>query len=182
MTGLKGKYWKPVQSGLEEITDTRWVKEKTGLEDSYFLPETYRLQNPLSPHAAAEADGVYIDLDKFQVPEVNKGETLVIEGAGGVMVPLNEKDLMADLIIKCKAPVIMVTGSLLGTINHTLLSINYLKSLGVHIFGVIMNGPENSINRDAIENFGKVTVLAEIGNITNINAETLKDCFIRNFT
>lgn len=182
LAGLKGKYWKPVQSGLKDITDTQWVKEKTGLEESYFIPETFRLQNPFSPHAAAEADGVYIDIDKFQIPEINKGETLIIEGAGGIMVPLNEKDLMADLIRKCKAPVILVTGSLLGTINHTLLSITYLKSIGINIFGVIMNGPENRINRDAIEHFGKVDVIAEIGNIKNINAETLKDCFMRNFT
>ena len=182
LAGLEGKYWKPVQSGLEDITDTQWVKEKTGLEESCFIPETFRLRKPLSPHAAAEADGVYIDLDKFKVPELNEGETLIIEGAGGIMVPLNEKSLMADLIIKCSAPVILVSGSLLGTINHTLLSISYLKSMGINILGVIMNGPENRTNRDAIERFGKVNVIAEIGNIKNINPETLKDCFRRNFT
>ncbi len=182
LTGLKGKYWKPVQSGLEDITDTQWVKEKTGLEESCFIPETFRLRKPLSPHAAAEADGVYIDLDKFIVPELNEGETLIIEGAGGIMVPLNEKLLMADLIVKCGAPVILVTGSMLGTINHTLLSVSYLKSMGINILGIIMNGPENSINRNAIEHFGKVKVIAEIGTIENINPETLKDCFQRNFT
>lgn len=182
LSGFKGKYWKPVQSGIEDITDTQWIMEKTGLDKSHFLEETFRLRQPLSPHAAAEADGVYIDLDKFQIPDTDKGETLIIEGAGGIMVPLNDKILMADLIRKCDAPVILVTGSQLGTINHALLSITYLKSTGASIFGVIMNGQKNSINRDAIEHFGKVEVIAEIENLQAINPETLKNCFITNFT
>lgn len=182
LRGLKGKYWKPIQSGLEDVTDTQWIMEKTGLDESYFLEEAFRLQQPLSPHAAAEADGVYIDLDKFQIPDTDNGETLIIEGAGGIMVPLNDKMLMTDLIKKCDAPVILVTGNQLGTINHALLSITYLKSIGVNIFGVIMNGQKNSINREAIEHFGKVEVIAEIENLKTINSETLKNCFIRNFT
>ncbi|MFC1494850.1 dethiobiotin synthase [Thermodesulfobacteriota bacterium] len=182
LAGFKGKYWKPVQSGIEDITDTQWIMEKTGLDESHFLEETFRLRLPLSPHAAAEADGVYIDLNKFQTPDINKGETLIIEGAGGIMVPLNNKTLMTDLIRKCDTPVILVAGSQLGTINHTLLSVAYLKSIGVNIFGVVMNGQKNSINRDAIEHFGKVEVIAEIENLEAINPETLKNCFRKNFT
>ena len=104
LAGLNGKYWKPVQSGLEDITDTEWVKEKTGLDDKFFFPETYRLNKPLSPHASAEPDGIHIDMEEFVVPQIVEGETLIIEGAGGIMVPLNEKELMIDLMKKINAP------------------------------------------------------------------------------
>ncbi len=181
LAGLRGKYWKPVQSGLESITDTEWVKEKTGLDDSHFFPETYRLKQPLSPHASAGADGVRIELDNFEIPETGDGETLIIEGAGGIMVPLNESDLMIDLIKKCNAPALIVARSGLGTINHTLLSINQLRAEGIGILGVVMNGPLNSSNRDAIVDFGDVKVIAEIEEITDINPESLKNSFLEYF-
>ncbi len=181
LAGLEGKYWKPVQSGLEEITDTEWVKEKTGLDESHFFSETYRLNQPLSPHASAEADGVHIELDNFKVPKVKQGETLIIEGAGGLMVPMNEKDLMIDLIKKCNVPTLLVARSGLGTINHTVLSINQMRNYNINIFGVVMNGPKSSSNRDAIEAFGKVKVIAEIDNIENITPQTLKEQFAGHF-
>ena len=177
LAGLRGKYWKPVQSGLEDITDTEWVKEKTGLDESHFFPETYRLRQPLSPHASAKEDGVRIELNNFEIPETEDGETLIIEGAGGIMVPLNEKELMIDLIKKCNAPVLIVARSGLGTINHALLSVNQLRTEGIEIVGVVMNGPGNSSNRDAIEAFGNVKVIAEIEEIKDINPEGLKKCF-----
>ena len=181
LTGLNGKYWKPVQSGLEDITDTEWVKEKTGLDNTSFFPETYRLKLPLSPHTSAEAEGRRIELEKFVIPETMAGETLIIEGAGGIMVPLNEKDLMIDLMKKCNAPVIIVARSSLGTINHTLLSINQLRNEGIEILGIVMNGPRNSDNRDAIEHFGNVKVIAEIEDIMDINPENLERCFRKYF-
>ena len=181
LTGLEGKYWKPVQSGLEDITDTEWIKEKTGLDDTHFFPETYRLKQPLSPHDSAAAEGKRIELDRFEAPEIPEGVTLIIEGAGGIMVPLNEKELMIDLIKKCNAPALIVARSGLGTINHTLLSINQLRHAGLDIFGVVMNGPGNSTNRDAIEHFGNIKVIAEIENIGDINPVTLKDCFRKYF-
>ncbi|MBN2420506.1 MAG: dethiobiotin synthase [Deltaproteobacteria bacterium] len=177
LAGLNGKYWKPVQSGLEDITDTWWIKEKTGLDDSHFFPETYRLRLPLSPHASAEADGIRIELDSFKVPQTRDRETLIIEGAGGLMVPLNEKEMMIDLIKRCDAPALVVARSALGTINHTLLSIGQLRSYGIGIAGVVMNGPKNSSNRDAIEGFGNVTVIAEIEEIKEINIRSLKNSF-----
>ncbi len=177
VSGLNGKYWKPVQSGLEDITDTEWVKEKTGLDSTFFFPETYMFKQPLSPHTSAAAEGMRIELEKFVIPETPDGETLIIEGAGGIMVPLNEKDLMIDLMKRCNAPVIIVARSGLGTINHTLLSISQLRNEGIEILGVVMNGPKNSSNRDAIEHFGKVRVIAEIENITDINPESLKGHF-----
>lgn len=177
LSGFKGKYWKPLQSGLEDITDTEWIQQKTGFDDTYFCPEAYRLRQPLSPHASAAAEGVSIELDQFLIPQTAEGETLIIEGAGGLMVPLNEKDLMIDLIKKCKAPALIVARSSLGTINHTLLSISQLRSEGIDIFGVVMNGSRSTGNRDAIENFGDVKVLADVENITDINPESLKNCF-----
>lgn len=181
LSGLKGRYWKPVQSGLEDITDTRWIMEKTGLEKSRFFRETYRLTRPLSPHASALADGVYIDIDKFDIPETGKDETLIIEGAGGVMVPLNETGLMTDLMKRCNAPVILVARSTLGTINHTLLSVNQLKREGLDIFGIIMNGRKDAGNREAIERFGGVPVIAEIEDIGDINPQSLKKSFEKYF-
>lgn len=181
LTGLKSKYWKPIQSGLEDITDTQWVKEKTGLDESHFFPETYRLNQPLSPHASAEADGKRIELDRFKIPQTRAGETLIIEGAGGLLVPLNEKDLMIDLIKQCNVPALIVARSTLGTINHTLLSIKQLRSEGVEIFGIIMNGPRNSSNCDAIEHFGGVPVIAEIEDIGEINPQNLENCFKKYF-
>ena len=181
LSGLEGRYWKPIQSGLEEVTDTQWIKEKTGLDDRHFYPETCRFKKPLSPHASAAAEGKRIDLEQFEVPEPPEGETLVIEGAGGIMVPLNEKDLMIDLIKKISAPVLIVCRSGLGTINHTLLSINQLRTEGIHVLGVVMNGPRNGSNRDAIERFGNIRVVAEIEEIKDINPGTLKDSFMKQF-
>lgn len=181
LLGLNGKYWKPVQSGLEDITDTEWVKEKTGLDDTHFYSEAYRLNKPLSPHASAEADGVRIDLEQFVIPQTAKDEILIIEGAGGILVPLNEKELMIDLMKKCNAPALVVARSGLGTINHTLLSINQLRSGGIEIFGVVMNGPGNSSNRDAIEHFGNERMIAEVEEIKDINPDSLKRYFEKYF-
>lgn len=181
LLGLGGKYWKPIQSGLEGITDTQWIKEKTGLPESCFYPETYRLKRPLSPHASAAMEGKRIDLDSFEMPLAGEDEALIIEGAGGVMVPLNEKDLMTDLIKKLGAPVLLVARSSLGTINHTLLSLTQMRREGIEIFGVVMNGKKNSSNCDAIEHYGDVKVLAEIEALKGISPDSLKNCFKKKF-
>jgi len=181
MTGLKGTYWKPIQSGLDDITDTAWIKEKTELPDAHFLPETYRLTRPLSPHAAAAHDSIQIDLTVFKIPRTKPSDTLIIEGAGGILVPLNDRHYMVDLIKKTNAPVILVTRSSLGTINHTLLSLEYLKQKKINVFGVVMNGEKNQENRDAIEKYGKIKVLAEIEPMPIINRKSLKKSFERCF-
>ncbi|NLA74271.1 MAG: dethiobiotin synthase [Deltaproteobacteria bacterium] len=179
MSGLNAKYWKPVQSGLTGITDTEWIKENTGLDASRFFHETYRLKEPLSPHASAALEGIHIDLESFVIPETSKGEILIIEGAGGIMVPLNEKELMIDLMKRFNAPVILVARSGLGTINHTLLSINQLRQENIEIFGAVMNGPLNKSNRNAIEHFSDIKVIAEIEPMETITPETLKQGFSR---
>jgi len=181
MAGIKAAYWKPIQSGIEGITDTSWVKNMTGLPDDHFVPETYLLSQPLSPHASAEHDGVQIDLKSFALPDNEKYPRLIVEGAGGVMVPLNENQFMADLIKYLNLPVLLVARSTLGTINHTLLSLELLRKKGIDVFGVVMNGPGNKINKKTIEAYGQVDVVAEVDQLSRIDSSGLDEAYIRYF-
>ncbi len=182
VAGLDGSYWKPIQSGLEDMTDTEWVREKTGLPEDRFLPETYRLKCSLSPHASARNDDIRIDLKAFRIPSVRQDSHLIVEGAGGIMVPLNEQHFMLDLMKKIRLPILLVTRSSLGTINHTLLSLQQLRRHSLDIIGVVMNGPANSGNREAIEHYGKVRVLAEVEVLPEINPKSLKESFLKYFS
>lgn len=175
--GLDAGYFKPVQSGLETETDTEWVRRITGLPDRYFIPEIYRLTRPLSPHAAAEIDGIRIELSAFRLPAPSDYPRLIVEGAGGIMVPLNEKELMLDLIKQLALPVLLVARSALGTINHTLLSLAQMERAGIDVLGVVLNGPKNESNRSAIEHYSNVRVIAEIEPLQEITARTLLDAF-----
>jgi len=123
------------------------------------------LTEPLSPHDAAKIDGVEINLEKIVKPNINA--PLVIEGAGGVFVPLNDNDLMIDLIEKMDCQVIVVARSGLGTINHTLMTLKCLRDRGIQIAGVVLNGPLNDKNKKAIEQFGQVSIVGEITYIEN---------------
>lgn len=181
MAGLDGYYWKPVQSGTDEGTDTRWIREKTGLPADRFFPEAYRFKGFMSPHAAAARENVQIDLESIQIPDPDPSSYLIMEGAGGLMVPLGARLLVIDLIKRLAAPVLLVARSGLGTINHTLLSLEKLKASGIEVVGVVMNGPKEESNRKAIEHFGKVRVLAEVEPMGEINAETLGDAFRKHF-
>jgi dethiobiotin synthetase len=177
--GLKAAYWKPIQSGLEEA-DTDWVRKVTGLPDGHFFKETYRLYQPLSPHAAAEADGVRIVLSDIHLPEAGGFSYLIVEGAGGVMVPLNHRHFMIDLMARLRLPVLLVARSSLGTINHTLLSLEQLRRNGLEVFGVVMNGTKNETNRRAIEYYGRVKV-SEVDVIREMTPRGLSEAFIRYF-
>ncbi len=177
MAGLEGRYWKPIQAGLEDITDTEWIRKVTELPVDHFLPELYRLRLPLSPHAAARAEGVRIELERFNLPETEG--SLVVEGAGGVMVPLDERHFMLDLMKKLGIPVLLVARSGLGTINHTLLSLEKLRGAGLALVGVVMNGEKNPGNREAIEFYGRVKVIAEIEPLNTLNPEILRQLFER---
>lgn len=181
LVGLNGSYWKPVQSGLEDKTDTEWVREKTGLPEERFFPETYRLKYPLSPHVSARNDNVRIDLEAFHIPSGDQNNPLIVEGAGGIMVPLNEQHFMLDIMKKIRLPILLVARSSLGTINHTLLSLQQLRRHRLDIIGVVMNGPVNTGNRQAIEHYGKVHVLAEVERLPEINPKTLKESFLKFF-
>ena len=174
--GLSATYWKPIQSGLEEETDTEFVRRVTGLSDEHFMPERFRLQEPLSPHASAKIDGVTISLDDFQLPEAGTNN-LVVEGAGGLLVPLNDNDMIIDLIERFQLPVLLVSRSELGTLNHTFLSLEALRSREIPVLGVVMNGPKNESNKKAIEKYGNVEVIGEINTIETLNAKTLMSIF-----
>ena len=171
MLHLGGAYWKPVQSGLETETDTQLVKRVTSYEDDRFFPSRFELNEPLSPHAAAKIDGVRIDLNDFSLPESSR--PLIVEGAGGVMVPLNEQNFMIDLMARLKLPVIITARSTLGTINHSLMSISLLRLAGVSIAGVILNGPLNEGNKQAIAEYGNVKILGELPHLEDLSKDSL---------
>ncbi len=178
--GLGAAYWKPVQSGLEPITDTDYLRQVTELDGSHFLPERFRLTEPLSPHASAAIDRVQISLSDFQLPATDKPH-LVVEGAGGLLVPLNERDFVIDLIKRLDLPVCLVARSSLGTINHTLLSIAQLRRAEIPILGVILNGEQNPGNRAAIAHYGQVSILGELTPLPTVNPASLKQAFAQLF-
>ncbi len=171
---LDGDYWKPVQSGLVG-TDTAIIKKLAKRDDTTLFPSVYELTQPLSPHEAARRDGVEIDMKRFQLPKTNRSSKrpLIVEGAGGVMVPLNKRTLVIDLIVKLKLPVVIVARSGLGTINHTLLSLKALREKKCSVLGVIMNGPPNAANVQAIEIYGRTRVLWQMIPIKPLNAQTV---------
>jgi len=156
--GWQAAYWKPIQSGTTEGTDPAWVARMA--PEVEIIPSAVELQAPLSPHEAARRERRRIDLSSLVLPETDK--PLVVEGAGGAMVPINETALMIDLIARLGLPVLVVARSCLGTINHTLLTLEVLRRRRIPLLGVVMNGQRSPANRQAIEHFGGVPVLAEI--------------------
>lgn len=171
MLHLDADYWKPGQSGLEPPTDRDVVKSITKFPDDRFHPEAYRLTQPLSPHEAAKRDGIEIDMDAFQLPKTSR--PLVVEGIGGLMVPMNKENLVADLIKQLQLPTILVCRSQLGTINHTLLSLEAMRTRNIDVAGVIINGEKTPHNRQAIEEYGRVPVIAEIDHLEKLDKESL---------
>lgn len=179
--GLGASYWKPIQSGPgpnDALGDSAYIQALTGLSDEHFLPERHRLSQPLSPHAAAAIDGVDIRLSDFALPK-HQHPHLVVEGAGGLLVPLNPQDYILDLIRQLQLPVVLVTRSSLGTINHTLLSITQLRQAKIPILGVVINGPKNEGNRAAIAHYGKVPILLELETLAEVNPASLQAAFNR---
>ena len=151
------RYWKPIQTGIEQDDDTAEVVRLTGCE---VLAQGVRLRHPVSPHLAAKWSGESIDARK--VAGVAEGDRWVVEGAGGVLVPINGSVLMADLIGMLGLPALVVARSGLGTINHTLLTLEALRARSIPIAGVVMSGERNADNREAIEEYGGIRVVAEI--------------------
>jgi dethiobiotin synthetase len=174
--GLSAGYWKPIRTGMP-YTDTDYVREHTGLDDSHFFKESYMFAPHISPHEAARMKGVTIDLAKIQIPDFNPLPHLVVEGAGGVMVPLNDKETILDLILHLGLPVLIVVRSTLGTINHTTLTVDKLRQHNVPIIGVVMNGPRHESNRKAIEHYAQVPVLAEVETMSTVTPYALKTAF-----
>jgi len=176
---LGRKYWKPIQTGTVDDADRDSVCRYAGLDDEQTYPESYRFEPPVSPHFAARMAGTRIQLDAIKRPMVD--EPLIIEGAGGVLVPLNEKDLMVDLMRRLGAGVVVATRTALGTINHTLLSLHVLRAAGLRVTGVVMIGAENEENRKAIEHYGDTRVIGWIPVLTAIDRRTLLEVFDLHF-
>lgn len=164
-------YWKPVQSGTIDATDPDTMASLTGFDEARILPATYTLSKPLSPHASAAIDGVKIELERFHPPASDR--PLVVEGAGGVLVPLNDKDMVIDLMARLALPTIVVARSGLGTINHTCLTLEALRRHYIRIAGVIMVGEANPGNKQAIEHYGQTKVIAEIPVLDKVDAPSI---------
>ncbi|TYP95117.1 dethiobiotin synthetase/malonyl-CoA O-methyltransferase [Fodinibius salinus] len=177
---LNASYWKPIQAGLEEETDTEFVRRTTGFSEDRIIPERYRLETPMSPHGAAKIDDVYIEMSDFSLPKYDT-DHLVVEGAGGLMVPINDEDMIIDLISYLQLPVVLVARSSLGTLNHTFLSLEALWRRDIPILGVVMNGPEHQSNREAIQHYGNIDILAEIDTMQDINPNALQATFEKSF-
>jgi dethiobiotin synthetase len=191
-TALNGVYWKPIQTGASEGTDRAAVITYGELPDDRTLPEVYCFDAPLSPHLAAVRAGAVIDLAKIVLPEVPRADTvlpegletnrpLIVEGAGGVFVPVNETEFMLDVMRRLALPVLVVSRTALGTINHTLMTLHTLRNYGLTVLGVVMVGESNHENRRAIEEYGKAPVIGHIPRLQTIDRQGLLQVFEREF-
>jgi dethiobiotin synthetase len=169
---LQADYWKTIQSGALDFTDSDTVKSLISNTKTVFHPEAYRLNEPMSPHAAAAIDGVEIELSKFQLPQTDNH--LIVELAGGIMVPLNDRETNIDLIKKLNIPVILISKNYLGSINHTLLSVEFLKMNNITLKGLIFNGERNKSSEDFILNYTKLECLGRVNFEENIDKNVVK--------
>lgn len=172
-------YWKPVQAGLDEGSDTETTASLSGLPADRILPEAYRLTTPCSPHRAAEIDGVEIDPARLRMPEV--AGPLVVEGAGGAAVPLRADYLYLDLFADWGAPVIVVARTALGTINHSLLTIEALRSRGIAIHGIAFMGEPHQDSEAVICRISGVRRLGRLPLLSDLDSATLRAAFNANF-
>lgn len=175
---LKADYWKPVQAGDLNHTDADKVKALVTQHPFTIHPETYRLTAPMSPHAAAELDGIMIQSGNFKPPNVDKPSTesrrCIIELAGGLMVPLSQTYLMVDLIEDLNKPIILVANSYLGSINHTLLSLELIRQRKLDFLGLIFNGNTNFESREIILNYSNAPLIADIPQTQTLTKDFVK--------
>lgn len=177
---LDAFYWKPVQAGVEEETDREAVQRLSGLSGERVLREAYRLKTPASPHLAAKLDGVTIDPAALALPEVDR--PLVIEGAGGLMVPLTGSLTYIDVMARWRAPVVLCARTTLGTINHSLLSIEALRARNIPLLGIAFIGDENIESETVIAGMGQVRRLGRLPYLASLARETLRTAFAQHFT
>jgi dethiobiotin synthetase len=179
---LDAIYWKPIQAGLADGTDRQRVAALTGLPEDRFRPERYILREPLSPHRAAELDGMEITLARLELPEdIPSNRRLIIEGAGGVLVPINRRMLQIDLFAHWRAPAVLCARTSLGTINHTLLSLAALKRRGIAVLGIIFIGePMPDTERTVVE-FGGTRSLGRLPILPHLDADALNAAFATSF-
>ena len=178
---LDAIYWKPIQTGTREGADRPTVMRLAGLPRTRTAPEAYRFAPPVSPHLAARRAGVRIELRKIKMPRIGAGENLIAEGAGGALVPINENQLTTDLMRHLRLPVLLVTRTTLGTINHTLLSLAALRAARLDVSGVIMVGKANRDNREAIERYGGLAVIGLVPRLARIDRGALLQVFREHF-
>jgi dethiobiotin synthase len=181
VAALDAVYWKPVQTGASEGTDREYVRAWSEATEDRLPLERFRFDPPVSPHLASREAGIPIALDAVHLPEAPAGRKWIVEGAGGVMVPLNERDLMRDLMRRIGFPVIVAARTSLGTINHTLLTLAALREAQLPICGVALIGDENIENRRAIEHYGDVRVIGHIPILEQINRTALLDVYQKHF-
>lgn len=172
---LDGVYWKPVQAGLDEETDSETVRRLAGLPAERILPEAWRLRTPASPHLAAQIDGVAIDPGALVPPRVAR--PLIIEGAGGLMVPLTRSVLFIDVFARWQLPVVLCARTGLGTLNHTLLSLEALRRRHIPVLGVALIGDEHVENERVIADMGAVRILGRLPRLEPLTRETLAAAF-----
>ncbi|QPN63144.1 dethiobiotin synthase [Synechococcus sp. CBW1004] len=172
--GLGATYWKPVQSGLEEGGDSGRVQRLLNLPPERLLPEAYRFEAPVSPHWAAEREGVRIDRQKLELPTLEQVPgPLVVETAGGLLVPLRRDWLQIEQIAHWRLPVLLVARSGLGTLNHTLLSLEVLERRSIPVLGLVLNGPLHADNPRTLTELGGVPVLLELPPLERLDAASL---------
>ena len=180
VAALDGIYWKPIQTGAIEGTDRRTVIELAAIPESRTLPECYCFDPPVSPHLAADARGVKIDLACIQAP-ADLGRPVIAEGAGGILVPINDSELMLDLARHLGFPIVIAARAALGTINHTLLTVWALLCAKIPVKGVVMIGQRNKDNERSIEHFGAIPVIGSIPWLDALNREALLTVFRGSF-
>jgi dethiobiotin synthetase len=181
VAALDAIYWKPVQTGAAEGTDRNWVRQWVHPPEENLPQECYSFAPPVSPHLAAREAGVRIASESVRFPAAPAGLRWIVEGAGGVMAPLNERELMLDLMRHLGLPVIVAARTSLGTINHTLLTLAALRSANLNVSGVALIGDENLENRCAIEHYGGVRVVGHIPVLERIGRAALLEVFEKHF-
>ncbi|MDA9475113.1 dethiobiotin synthetase [Bradyrhizobium sp. CCBAU 65884] len=177
---LDAYYWKPIQAGLRAETDSEVVKRLAELPDDRIVPERYRLETPASPHFAAELDRLHIDVTSLNVPDTGD-RPLVIEGAGGLMVPLNRNELYMDVFARWRLPVILCARTALGTINHSLLSLEALHNRNIEVRGMVFIGEENVHTESTICRVGKVRKLGRLPCLVPLTPNALRAVFKDSF-
>ena len=176
---LSANYYKPVQAGLDGETDSEFVKRLSGMPDEHFYPESYRLQTPASPHLSAKLDGVKIDVNHLEMPHSDR--LLIVEGAGGLLVPLTDDVLLIEMFARWKAPIVLCASTRLGTINHSLLSIEALNRRNIEILGVVFVGDKMESSETAIVNFGQVKHLGRLPILDPLDSDSLANAFDLHF-
>jgi len=169
------RYWKPIQTGIESDDDTAEVARLAACDEAEIIKHGVRLPRPLSPHLAARLNGCTIETNRLIEPfrNADRNARWIIEGAGGALVPINEREIMIDLMVKLNLPIVIVARTALGTINHTLLTLEALRARSLEVTGVVMVGPENPGACEAIEQYGRVLVLGQMPTFGSLTAAAL---------